>query len=67
MVKFEIYDIKNWIKPNCNTRIAQHPKKLRQPDNEIWSVIDITWEIFFLKNNAQNVVEDLVPDLFIKS
>ena len=37
-------------------------------DNEIWLVSEqnIIWEIFFLKNHTQNVVEELVPDTFIK-
>ena len=30
-------------------------------------LIDITWEIFFLKNHTQNVVEELFPGSFLKN
>ena len=33
-----------------------------------WSVNkNITWEMFFLKNHAQNMVEKLFPDPFLKN
>ena len=28
---------------------------------------NIIWEIFFLKNSTQNVVEKIFPDFFLKS
>ena len=39
------------------TYIAQYFKMQRQPDNEI----------YFLKNHTQDVLEELVPDPFIKN
>ena len=41
-VNFEIYDVTTWLTNNCNTYIAQYLKKLRQSDNEIWSVNNMT-------------------------
>ena len=37
MVNFKIYDVTEWTTNNYNTHNAQYLKKLRQPDNEIWS------------------------------
>ena len=38
MVNFEIYDVTTWLTNNFNTLIAQYLKKLRQPNDENWSV-----------------------------
>ena len=38
MADFKIYDIFYRKTNNNDTHIAQHPKKWRQGDNEIWSV-----------------------------
>ena len=35
---FEFYEVTAWLKNNCNINIAQYLEKLRQSDNEIWSV-----------------------------
>ena len=43
-INFKIYDVKDWIATNYNIHIAQYRKKLRQPDNEIWSVNKIKLE-----------------------
>ena len=37
MVKFKIYDVTDWTASNYNTHISQYLRKLREPDNEIWS------------------------------
>ena len=37
-VNFNIYDVINWETNKYNTYIAQYLKKLRQSENEIWSV-----------------------------
>ena len=37
-VNFKIYDVKTWETNNCHAHIAQYLKKLRQSDNDIWSV-----------------------------
>ena len=37
-VNFKFYDITVWLTNNYHTHIAQYLEKLRQSDNEIWSV-----------------------------
>ena len=37
-VNFEIIDVTAWLAKNCNPRIVQYLTKLRQPDNETWSI-----------------------------
>ena len=33
-----MYDVTTWLKNKYNKRIAQYLTKLRQPDNETWSL-----------------------------
>ena len=51
-VIFKIYDVITWLTNNCNTHIKQYFK---------------TSETFFPKNDTQNMVEKLFPDLFLKT
>ena len=43
-VNFKVFDAKTWEINNRNTNIAQYLKKLRQLDNEIWSLNDTHME-----------------------
>ena len=56
MVNFKIFDVTHWIANNCNTHIAQYPKKQKQSGNG-YSVRNI-----FFKNHASG---RLVPELFL--
>ena len=63
-VNSKVYDVTDWITDNQNIHIVQYLYKLRQ--NEIWSVNRV-YELFFLKNHTQNMVEKLVSDHSIKN
>ena len=63
-VNSKVYDVTDWITDYQNIHIVQYLYKLRQ--NEIWSVNRV-YELFFLKNHTQNMVEKLVSDHSIKN
>ena len=69
-VNLKIYGVTNWNTNNYKIHIVRYLKKQRQSDNETWSINQlieyIACEIFFLKNYAQNLVEKLLPDPFLK-
>ena len=51
--------------------IAIHilPNICRSKGNSHWNLVsqyNLTWETFFLKNHAQNIVEKLFPDPFLQ-
>ena len=66
-VYFKIYDVTTWLTNNCKTHIAQISRSKGNPTMVFGQLIDMTWEIFFLKNHTQNLVEKLVPDPFLKN
>ena len=37
-VHLQVYDVTAWLTNNCDTHIVQYLQKLRQSDEEIWSV-----------------------------
>ena len=43
-LRLKVFDAKTWEINNHNTNIAQYLKKLRQLDNEIWSLNDTHME-----------------------
>ena len=43
------------------------PRSKRNQKIKFGQLIHITWEIFFLKNHTQNVVEELFPGSFLKN
>ena len=71
-VDFKFYDVTNWLRNNCNTHIA---KISRSAGNHTMKFGQLEWndqqnvacETFFLENHAQNVVEKLVLDPFLKN
>ena len=56
-INFEIYDVTDWTKNNCNTQIAQYLTKERHSGNEIHAKIR--------KNHAENETGRRVLDLVL--
>ena len=53
-----MYGVTTWLTKNYNTHIAQSISQ---------EVKNITWDTFFLKDHAQNMVEKLFPESILKN
>ena len=72
-VNFKIYDVANWETTNCDTHItAIHimPNISRSKGYQTMKfgqLIECNTRIIFIENHTQNVVEKIVPELFLKN